>query len=166
MGRLGEGDELEVRARRQDRDSNWIYNLDGMVPILYQMQLLVDVHFVFVCDNERAADAVNADLNAVGQFGRGKAVATTTLEGLTHLHRTDLSPLLGKELIFLPSEDGDQNLYPNAVLEAIDKRANFRVVALPDRGKGGDYTHFRAAGHTFEEAWALIKATPRFKARA
>ncbi len=156
VGRLGEGSELEIRARRHDPDHNPIYNLDGVVPILYQLLHLRKAQLVIVCDNERAADVLNKDLYPT--YLSPGIVATTTMEGAAHLHRTDLSPLFGKELFFFPSEDGGQHLYANALIQALDGRAKVRIIEVPDRGVGGDYTHFRAAGHTLKEAIALIHA--------
>ena len=166
VGRLGEGveREQEVRTRRNGPEHNWIYNLNGVpngvMPVVYKLNFLPEARLIIVCDNERAADAINEEMLKDKNPLFGQAIAITTMGGLTHLHRTDLSPLFGKVVVFFPTEDGGQRLYANAIIQALDGRAKIRIVELPDRGTGGDYTHFQTAGHTFAKACELIKAAP------
>lgn len=130
------------------------------MPVVYKLNFLPEARLIIVCDNERAADAINEEMLKDKNPLFGQVIAITTMKGVTYLHHTDLSPLFGKNLVFFPTEDGGQRLYANAIIQALDGRAKIRIVELPDRGTGGDYTHFQTAGHTFAKACELIKSAP------
>ncbi len=184
----------EIRQRRPDGDSGWVYGLGAgwyepttrkgvthwyavkakakpsdkarefpeVRRVLYLLADVIAAKTVIVCEGEKAADAFNADLRATGRYG--EIVATTTSQGASNATKTDLSPLHGKDDVVLPDNDVPGQKYRDDILKALAGHAACKVIELPDRGEGGDYVDYRAAGHTFDEVLALIEAAPMYMA--
>ncbi|MGH8595805.1 MAG: hypothetical protein ACREXT_04005, partial [Gammaproteobacteria bacterium] len=132
----------------------------GKLP-LYRLPDIADVEFVV--EGEKCADAATA----IG------LPATTSAHGWGSPHKTDWTPLRGREIHILPDNDPGGAKYANAVPDILRKlQCTVKSVALPGLGKGGDIADFiaqhREAGASDEaireEIEALCEATVEYKA--
>jgi hypothetical protein len=91
---------------------------------LYRLPELPDAGRVFVLEGEKCADLVC----------RLGLTATTSSEGAQAAHKTDWSPLAGKDVVILPDRDKPGEDYAAAVLallRRLDPPPRVRVVRLP-----------------------------------
>ena len=87
---------------------------------LYGLPELASAQRVFVCEGEKAADAV-----------RGiRLAATTSAHGCESPGKTDWRPLAGKEIILLPDNDPPGRKYADAVAALLAKLTPAPVVKL------------------------------------
>jgi hypothetical protein len=96
----------------------------GPLP-LYRLPKLAGASRVFVTEGEKCA-------KLVGDLG---VVSTTPAHGAQSPHRTDWSPLAGKEVIVLPDNDPAGESFARAVLRLlalVDPRPHVKVVRLAD----------------------------------
>jgi len=98
---------------------------------------------VYVCEGEKAADAVRA-------LG---LIATTSAHGSKSASKTDWSPLIGHEVVILPDADDAGERYAEDVADLLGKLRHdpgaspkVKIVHLPDlaQGEGGDMVDFVA----------------------
>jgi hypothetical protein len=105
---------------------------------LYRLPDLSGASRVYVCEGEKAADAVRS-------LG---LVATTSAHGCESPGKTDWSPLAGKEVIILPDNDKAGQDYAEAVaglLSEFSPSPNIKLVELPELPEKGDAADFVAA---------------------
>ncbi len=113
----------------------------GGMPVprpLYGLPELRDAKRVYVCEGEKAADAVRA-------LG---LTATTSPHGCASPGKADWRPLAGKEVIILPDKDPPGEKYADAVLALLAKLKPapvVKVVELPNLPDHGDADDFVAA---------------------
>ena len=158
------GHEKSIRQRQPDGAGGWLPNLDGIVRALYNLPDVMNANQVIILEGEGKTDALNADLKLSEQYGH--TVATTASGGGGNAHHTDFAPLEGKRVVILPDENKVGQTYCDKVLNAVGASAECRVVELPDRGEGGDYIDFKAAGGTLEQVFAMADEAPVWKAPA
>jgi 5S rRNA maturation endonuclease (ribonuclease M5) len=107
---------------------------------LYCLPELAGSSRVYVCEGEKAADAVRS-------LG---LVATTSPNGSNSANKVDWSPLAGKEIILLPDNDPPGQKYADAVCAILSKLSPapvVKVVELPNLPHQGD-AHDFVAEHT------------------
>jgi hypothetical protein len=95
----------------------------GLLP-LYRLPELGDASTIYVCEGEKASDAIR-DLGLV---------STTSAHGAQSPHKTDWSPLAGKEIVILPDNDEAGEGYTRKVrdlLAKVDSPPTVRIVHLP-----------------------------------
>jgi hypothetical protein len=105
---------------------------------LYRLPDLASANRVYVCEGEKAADAVRS-------LG---LVATTSVHGCESPGKTDWGPLAGKEVIILPDNDKAGRDYAKAVaglLSELSPTPTIKFVELPDLPEKGDAADFVAA---------------------
>ena len=105
---------------------------------LYRLPDLAGAHRIYVCEGEKAADAVRL-------LG---LVATTSAHGCESPGKTDWSPLAGKEVIILPDNDKAGHGYAEAVTKLLSEYSPspiIKLVELPDLPEKGDAADFVAA---------------------
>jgi 5S rRNA maturation endonuclease (ribonuclease M5) len=122
------------------RDDGW--HISGMIEPrpLYCLPELAGASRVYVCEGEKAADAVRS----IG------LVATTSPNGSNSANKADWSSLAGKEIIILPDNDPPGQKYADAVaaiLATIAPAPVVKVVELPNLPHQGD-AHDFVAEHT------------------
>ena len=106
---------------------------------LYGLPDLADAKRVYVCEGEKAADAIRS----VG------LTATTSAHGCESPGKTDWEPLAGKEIILLPDNDPPGRKYADAVTALLAKLTPAPVVKLvelpdlPDHGDAADFVDAR-----------------------
>ncbi|REK17367.1 MAG: DUF3987 domain-containing protein [Planctomycetota bacterium] len=105
---------------------------------LYGLPDLAGANRVYVCEGEKAADA----LRSIG------LTATTSAHGAQSADKTDWEPLEGKEVIVLPDNDPAGRKYADTVAGILGKLTAapvVKVVGLPDLPDRGDAADFVAA---------------------
>lgn len=116
---------------------------------LYQLPEVSAVSGVFICEGEKAADAIRSlDLTATTSSGGSAAAA-----------KTDWSPLAGKSLILLPDNDQPGEKYASAVttfLAGLNPQPTLKIVRLPGLPDKGDAADWIAAGGTREQLDGLV----------
>lgn len=122
-------------------DDGW--RLAGMpVPRpLYRLADLVIANRIYITEGEKAADAARS-------MG---LIATTSAHGSQSPHRTDWSPLAGRECILLPDNDDPGRRYADAVVQILQRlhpRSTIKIVELPGLPPGGDIADLVVAGRS------------------
>jgi hypothetical protein len=105
---------------------------------LYCLPDLAGANRVYVCEGEKAADAVRS-------LG---LTATTSPHGCESPGKADWRPLAGKEIIILPDNDSPGGKYADAVAALLAKLTPapvVKLVELPDLPDHGDAADFVAA---------------------
>ena len=126
------------------RDGRWrIGAMDDPRPIyrLPYIRALGADDPVAVVEGEKCAD----DVVSVGME------ATTSSGGASAAHKTDWTPLAGRDVAIFPDNDFDGRKYAHTVagiLQALDPPARVRIVELPGLDAKGDVADFIAARRT------------------
>jgi len=125
------------------RESGWIVGGMSAPRPLYRLAELATSPRVYICEGEKAADAVNA-------LG---LVATTSAHGSNAAEQTDWSPLAGRLCTILPDNDPAGRRYATNVARMLARLApapTVKIVELPDLPAAGDAVEYiasrRAAG--------------------
>ena len=108
---------------------------------LYRLPDLKDASRVYVAEGEKTVDAARS----IG------LTATTSAHGSKSPHKTDWSPLSGKECVILPDNDDAGLDYASGVTELLLQLAPvplIKVVELPGLPPGGDIVDFIASRST------------------
>ncbi len=133
--RPGRGKDLRPVSRTPE---GWI--IGGMVTPrpLYCLPDLVDADRVFICEGEKAVDAVRT-------LG---LIATTWPHGSKSASKADWSPLAGKECVVLPDNDDAGRLGADDVVGLLAKvtpAPTVKRIELPGLPPGGDAVEYIAA---------------------
>jgi hypothetical protein len=150
--------------RAPSGDGRWVYKLDGVRKVLYNLPELVRASDVAVTEGEKDADNVNVlNLAAHGGNPSTRFVATTNFEG-AGVWRPEYSPFFtGKHTIIF--EDNDAAGRASAVLKAssiFPYAHDVRVVRLPGLGEHGDVSDYLQT-HDAKDLLAEIRKTPIWK---
>lgn len=121
-------------------DGRW--HLGGMPQPrpLYRLPDVLKATTVYVCEGEKAADAVRS-------LG---LTATTSAHGSQSADKTDWQPLAGKSIVILPDNDEAGRKYAElvaAILLELADGATVKIVELPGSPPKGDAVEFIAARH-------------------
>ncbi len=104
---------------------------------LYRQDEIDPIGPVYVCEGEKATDkAREIGLNAICSAGGSKAA-----------HKTDRTPLAGREVIIMPDNDKPGTEYAAtvaALLHGLNPPAEVRIIQLPDLPEKGDIVEFVA----------------------
>ncbi len=123
---------------------------------LYRLPELAKAERVFVCEGERATDAVRSlDL-----------VATTSVNGSQSPGKSDWSILAGKEVTILPDNDADGEKYARkvtAILTKLKPVTTIKLVRLPGLPAKGDAVDWLERGGTREELIDQADATTEWE---
>jgi len=119
---------------------------------LYRLPDLANAKRVYVCEGEKAAEAAWS----IG------LIATTSAQGCKSAHKTDWTPLAGKEVIILPDNDEAGREYADTVariLGSLTPKPDVKIVNLPEVPEGGDIVEFiDARDGNVDETRAAIEA--------
>ncbi|HTH17370.1 MAG TPA: AAA family ATPase, partial [Magnetospirillum sp.] len=111
---------------------------DGLWPLYQLPALLQSPGRVYVCEGEKAADAVRS-------LG---LTATTSAHGANSAKRTDWTPVASRQVVILPDHDDAGGKYAEEVIALLDKvapRPIIKVVHLPGLPTHGDAVEYIAA---------------------
>jgi putative DNA primase/helicase len=148
----------QFRQRRPGGNGKWLNNLTGVQLVLYNLPRVCQRETVIFVEGEKAADVVNAALEAAGLSET--IVATTTAMGAGNSHKTDVTPAYGKDVFILPDNDRPGVRYAADLRGRLKRHSRVRVVKLPDLDVGEDIVDFLAKGHTIAEVLELMEAAP------
>ncbi len=141
----------KIRQRRPnpDKKGSYIYNLDGISPILYHIGDWRDKQSVIIVEGPKCADA----LLKIG------FPATTNPMGAGYWKNYYNKYFKGKSVVILPDNDDAGIIHARHVAEAIlDDAKSVRIVPLPDIERGEDvYEYLNKYNHTKEDLLSEIK---------
>lgn len=125
----------------------------GLWP-LYRLPRLLESRQVYLFEGERCAD-----------IAAGLGIdSTTTSHGAESPHKTDLSPLAGRDVVIIPDHDAPGEGYASQVanlLSRIDPPARVKVVRLPGLVEDGDdIEQWVEAGGTYAGLLTLVESAP------
>jgi hypothetical protein len=146
--------EPKTFRQRRPNGKNWIWNLDGIKPIPYRWQELLQFPeaTVFVTEGEKDADAVAAlDLCAT-TAAAGKWTGDT------------IQALAGRHVLIL--EDNDDAGRKKAIAAAIllhPVAANVKVIRLPGLKEHGDVSDWLDSGGTKDKLIEICADAPDFE---
>lgn len=146
---------------RQDRDGSWWHwNLDGVRRVPYRLpeviQAVKDGKQIFVVEGEKDAD----NLAALG------LAATTSPQGAG---KWPDDPgfnecFQGATAVILPDNDAPGYQHAQKVARILTGVAeSVKIIKLPDLPPKGDVSDWLAAGHSKDELFALVEATPAWQ---
>jgi putative DNA primase/helicase len=145
------------RQRRPSGAGDWIYNLEGVEPVLYRLPELIEAvatsKRVFVVEGEKDADAL---------IDEG-VMATTSPMGAGKWRESYGSALAGADVVVLPDNDEPGRLHAIDVAKnLVAHGCTVRIVDLPGLPPKGDVSDWLDAGGDFDELDELIARTPRY----
>jgi hypothetical protein len=145
------------RQRKPNPKGGWIYDLDGVGRVLYNLPGLQDRpdDLVWFVEGEKDADAL---------IERG-LVATTSPQGAEAAGRKYweegcyVPDLIGRDVVILPDNDPPGRFFATVVARTLHERGiASRILHLPDLADKGDVSDWLDQGHTIEDLKALADA--------
>ncbi len=137
--------------RRPDGRGGWIFNLDGIQPVLYRLPELLAAdprRGVFVCEGEKDVDAL---------IGLG-LTATTSPMGAGKWRPDYAEALRGRHVVLLPDNDDPGRAHMAEVARSLHGVAkSVRIVDLAGLPTKGDVTDWLAGGGTKKALLALAQ---------
>jgi putative DNA primase/helicase len=121
----------------------------GALP-LYCLPEVVAAQRVFVFEGEKCCDLARVHLGVA---------ATTAAHGAKSPKKTDWSPLVGKEVFFVPDHDNAGESYVNVaagILAKLDPKTVAKIIRLPVANRGDDIAEWLDAGHGLEQLDELV----------
>jgi 5S rRNA maturation endonuclease (ribonuclease M5) len=143
----------DFRPRRKDLDGKWIYNLEGVRRVLYQLPEVLKAGQVIVVEGEK-------DVHTLVDFG---FTATTSQGGANGWRPEYADSLDGKDIIAIPDTNAPGQKYAETVSRSLlGKAKSIKVVKLPSGKDISDWLELkRREGKTDDqikaELMALIK---------
>jgi predicted ArsR family transcriptional regulator len=159
--------KLRWNTDEPGRKCTWAHDPDGLVsgkgdctPTLYELERVVEVPNVMLCEGERDADTVN---DWFAELGLTDYVATTTPNGAGDVKRDYLVPLIGKAQVYL-SGDNDKagRGYVQKSGELLNGHvADLRHLVVPDGFK--DWNERRESGATAQDFRQLLDTAQLYR---
>ena len=121
----------EFRPVSLHDEGGWYITAPATPRPIYNLTDINDSTTVYICEGERAADAV---------ISLG-LIATTSMGGSQAPELTDWTPLVGKSVVILPDNDEPGRKYADAVtniLRRLGSTAEIKIVELPGLPLKGD----------------------------
>jgi len=144
----------KFRQRQPDGKGGWIWNLNGIEPVLYRLPelLVADMEkWVYVTEGEKDAD----NLRTLG------AIATCNPMGAGKWRDSYSETLAGCKVCILPDNDAPGRDHADKVAHSLASfAAEVRIIRLPGLPEKGDVSDWFAAGGTVEKLLALLEDTP------
>ena len=148
------------RQRRPDGNGGWIWNLQGVEPVLYRLPEVAEAESVLIVEGEKDVD----NLRGLG------FTATTAPMGAGKWRGYYNQYLAGKNVVLIPDNDGPGRDHMAAVADSLNgQAANIKMLELPELPElpaGGDATDFISMFQEKTEAAEilkkLIKQTPAY----
>ena len=133
----------DFRQRRPDGQGKWIWNLKGIVTVLYRLPELKNAQQVVIVEGEKDADS----LHALG------FVATTSPMGAKKWRDEYSECLRGKDVILCPDNDLEGREHMTRVAQSLQGIAcSIKWLDLPNLPPKGDSSNFIEAFQDKEEA--------------
>jgi hypothetical protein len=164
VGRIGDGAAKQIRQRKPDGRDGWVYQLGDVARVLYRAPDVATAENVFICEGEKAADALNAAFERDGVFG--ECVATTNAQGAGKWQDDFCEQLDGAAVCVLPDNDEIGDKHGAAVctsIEASGRAATVKRVDIPSLPDKGDAFDWIEAGGTVAALLDWFESAPNWK---
>jgi hypothetical protein len=149
--RIDHNGEKAYRQRRIE-DGRAVWGMLGVTALPYRLpEILASTAPIFICEGEKAADAVAA-------LG---LIATTNHGGAGKWQPTLNEHFLGRQVIILPDNDAPGRKHARIVADTLTGTArSIRILELPGLPAKGDVVEWLARGGDREQLTALAKSAP------
>jgi uncharacterized protein (DUF927 family) len=150
---LGVQRKKKFLQRRPDGQGGWIWNLDGVDPLLYRLPELLkrSTETVYLCEGEKCVHTLET-------WG---LLATSNPMGAGNWRSEYSAVLRGHAVVILPDNDEPGRKHVAAVAaDLLGVGASVRIVELPGLPAKGDVTDWRDSGGTREELQRLLGEQP------
>lgn len=120
----------DFRPRRKGPDGNWIYDLQGVRRVPYNLPELINASRVVIVEGEKDAD----NLKALGYAG---TTAITTSQGGAKGWKPEYTDyFLSKQVVIFPDNDKPGHEYAETVARSLqDKASGIKIVELSGLGE-------------------------------
>jgi 5S rRNA maturation endonuclease (ribonuclease M5) len=136
-------DPKDFRPRRRGPDGDWVYDLNGVRRVMYNLLDVITATHVIVVEGEKDADRVE---EALRYFGKRKGVrwAVTTCPGGAKGWRAEYAPYCtGKSVYILPDNDEAGRKFGQDVARSVSTFARrVKVIELPGLEKKEDVSNY------------------------
>jgi len=151
--RFPDANGRKVFQQRRPGQGGWIRNIDGLPPMLFNMDWLKIADTVCITEGEKDASTVT-DLHLSGQAG---LIIGMTSGGASSWDAQLARNLRGKRVVLMPDADSAGEKFAAEVIASLEAEGiEFRMVTFEDAG-AKDVTEFLAE-HTVEELVRRIGA--------
>lgn len=134
----------KARRGEESRDG-WVWNLNGVRRVLYQLPRVISAKCVIVVEGEKDADNVNA-------LSLTKCVATCSPMGVGNWIKEFSDTLAGKRVVILPDNDEPGIKHAQNVRDSLrGVAAHVKIIDVPDVDKKGDISDWLSRFETPEE---------------
>ncbi len=130
--------------RRPDGKNGWIWDLQGISPLLYNLPALLkpSLEPIFIVEGEE-------DVHSLTKAG---AIATTNSGGGTKWHRDFNKLFAGRDVAIIPDNDVTGTDHAELVSKQIYRSASsVRIINLPSDAPKYDVSDYLEEGHTYDE---------------
>ena len=150
-------DPKTFRQRRPDGHGGWVWNLNGVGPLLYRLPELQGQATVYIPEGEKDADRLAA-LGLPATCNSGGA-------GKWRDVHTQLLKTAGcREAVILRDNDAAGAKHQQDVARSCAAHGiTAKLIELPGLAEKGDISDWLDAGHTPDELQALVAAAPTFE---
>jgi putative DNA primase/helicase len=145
--------------RRPDGKGDWIWNLEGVTPVLYRLPAVIAAvqakRTIFIVEGEKDVHTLEA----------WKLVATTNSGGAEKWGPSHTRALIGARVVILPDNDEKGHRHMLLVAHSLRRGAEWiRVLDLPGLPDKGDVSDWVQAGGTYDEFTRLAREAPLWTA--
>lgn len=150
--------------RTKGPDGKWLYRLETVRKVLYNLPGLVTANHVAICEGEKDCDNLNAaGIANLDPTSHTRFIATTNFNGAGKWRQEYAPYFSGKHVFVFPDNDPPGKAHGLAVAASVSAyAASVRLVELPGLGLHGDVSDYLAV-HPGIELVAEIKKTPVWK---
>lgn len=145
----------EFSQRHPDGKGDWIWNLQGIQPVLYRLPELIAApnEVIYVVEGEKDVDRL---LN-IG------ILATTNPMGAGKWRSGYSETLKGRNVALIADNDESGHKHADTVAQSLMNIASVKIVNLPGLPNKGDVSDWLNGDGTAEKLRQLTKKTPKFK---
>lgn len=139
------------RQRRPDGKGGWLWELEGVVRVLFKLPAVIASQTVFICEGEK-------DCNALVTLGYA---ATTNAGGAGKWLSAYSEYLKGKDVVILPDQDAPGKKHAELILESLADKANsVKIVDLPAKDPAEFIAGFQTTDVAKLELQKLVDGAP------
>ena len=148
----------DFRQRRPDGAGGWLYNMQGIAPMLFHLPRLVDAVARGAC-----LFLVEGEKDVLTLEGLGLTASTAPM-GAGKWRSSYTESLRGAQVIILPDNDAPGQTHANTVATALaGVAARVAIVQLSGLPAKGDVSDWIAQGYTREELEKLAASAPEWQ---
>lgn len=127
------GKPKDFRQRRPGANGKWIYNLQGIEPVLYRLPEVLKSDEILLVEGEKDAD----NCRALG------FVATSCPMGAGKWRESYNDALTGKHIVLIPDNDNPGREHAVKIAQSLNgNAASIKLLNLPDLPSKGDVSDF------------------------